>query len=76
MEGRHVTWLLADPLGEEIQEASLLAPVDRRVPAAQDRGRLLPQRGKAGRSVDRLAAKLLEEAEEALRKLAWGPAED
>jgi pilus assembly protein CpaE len=39
-------------------------PVDRRVPAAQDRGRLLPPRGRAGRSVDRLAAKLLERLEE------------
>jgi pilus assembly protein CpaE len=39
-------------------------PVDRRAPAAQDRGRLLPPRRKAGRSVDRLAAKLLERLEE------------
>jgi Flp pilus assembly CpaE family ATPase len=39
-------------------------PVDRRVPAAQDRGRLLPPRGKAGRSVDRLAANLLEQLEQ------------
>ena len=39
-------------------------PVDRRVPTAQDHGRLLPPRRKAGRSVDRLAAKLLEQLEE------------
>jgi pilus assembly protein CpaE len=39
-------------------------PVDRRVPAAQDHGRLLPARRRAGRSVDRLAAKLLERLEE------------
>lgn len=39
-------------------------PVDRRVPAAQDQGRLLPKRSRAGRSVDRLAAKLLEQLEE------------
>jgi pilus assembly protein CpaE len=39
-------------------------PVDRRVSAAQDHGRLLPARRRAGRAVDRLAAKLLEELEE------------
>jgi len=44
-------------------------PVDRRVPAAQDRGRLLPPRGKAGRSVDRLAANLLEQLKQ-LEQLA------
>jgi pilus assembly protein CpaE len=39
-------------------------PVDRRVSAAQDHGRLLPARRRAGRAVDRLAAKLLERLEE------------
>ena len=39
-------------------------PVDRRVSAAQDHGRLLPARRRAGRAVDRLAAKLLEQLEE------------
>ena len=39
-------------------------PVDRRVPAAQDHGRLLSARRRAGRSVDRLATKLLERLEE------------
>lgn len=39
-------------------------PVDRRVSAAQDHGRLLPARTRAGRAVDRLAAKLLERLEE------------
>jgi pilus assembly protein CpaE len=39
-------------------------PVDRRVSAAQDHGRLLPARRRASRAVDRLAAKLLEELEE------------
>jgi pilus assembly protein CpaE len=39
-------------------------PMDRRVSAAQDHGRLLPARRRAGRAVDRLAAKLLERLEE------------
>lgn len=39
-------------------------PVDRRVSAAQDHGRLLPARRRACRAVDRLAAKLLERLEE------------
>jgi Flp pilus assembly CpaE family ATPase len=35
-------------------------PVDRSVPVAQDRGHLLPMRGRTGRAVDRLARYLLE----------------
>jgi Flp pilus assembly CpaE family ATPase len=35
---------------------------DASAPAAQDRGRLLPKRGRAGRALDRLATRLLEEA--------------
>jgi len=35
-------------------------PRDRRVPAAQDRGRLLPNRGRTGRAIDRMAHKLVE----------------
>jgi len=34
--------------------------VDRSVPVAQDRGHLLPMRGRTGRAVDRLARYLLE----------------
>jgi pilus assembly protein CpaE len=37
-------------------------PSDRSIPAAQDRGRLLAMRGRIGRSVDRLAARVVEEA--------------
>jgi hypothetical protein len=35
---------------------------DASAPAAQDRGCLLPKRGRAGRALDRLAVRLLEEA--------------
>jgi pilus assembly protein CpaE len=35
-------------------------PRDRRVPAAQDRGRLLPARGRTGRAIDRMARTLAE----------------
>lgn len=35
-------------------------PADRRVPALQDRGALLPRRGRIGRELDRLARALLE----------------
>jgi pilus assembly protein CpaE len=45
--------------------ALAVIPSDRRVPAAQDRGRLLPARGRAWRSVHRLAGRLLHEMEEA-----------
>jgi pilus assembly protein CpaE len=41
-----------------------VVPVDRRVSAAQDRGHLVRARGGAGRSVDRLAAKLVRRLEE------------
>jgi pilus assembly protein CpaE len=37
-------------------------PSDRGAQAAQDRGRLLPTRGRAGRSIDRLARRLVAEA--------------
>jgi len=40
--------------------AAAVIPADRAVPAAQDRGRLLPIRGRTGRAVGRLAARLLE----------------
>jgi pilus assembly protein CpaE len=46
------------------REPIAVIPSDRRVPAAQDRGRLLPARSRAGRSVDRLAGKVLERLEE------------
>jgi len=36
-------------------------PVDRRVAAAQDQGRLLPMRGRLGRAIDRLARTVVEE---------------
>src|SRR5204862_4974321 len=36
-------------------------PADRRVPTAQDRGELVPQRGRLGRAVVRLARTLLED---------------
>jgi len=36
-------------------------PADRGAPAAQDHGRLLPLRGRMGRSIDRLARRLMEE---------------
>ncbi len=41
---------------------SVVIPVDRAVPGAQDRGRLVPGRGRTGRAVARLAARVLEEA--------------
>jgi pilus assembly protein CpaE len=41
---------------------TLVIPVDRAVPRAQDKGRLLPSRSRTGRAVGRLAALLLEEA--------------
>jgi pilus assembly protein CpaE len=37
-------------------------PSDRGAAASQDRGRLLPMRGRVGRSIDRLARRLLEDA--------------
>ena len=40
--------------------ALAVLPVDPRAGQAQDRGRLLPARGRTGRAVDRLAKKLLE----------------
>jgi pilus assembly protein CpaE len=43
------------------QPAAVVIPVDRAVPAAQDRGRLVPNRGRTGRAVARLAARVLEE---------------
>jgi pilus assembly protein CpaE len=43
------------------QTAAAVIPMDRRVPRAQDRGRLLPMRGRTGRAIDRLARRLLEE---------------
>ncbi len=42
------------------QPASVVIRVDRAIPSAQDRGRLLPGRGRTGRSVSRLASILLE----------------
>jgi Flp pilus assembly CpaE family ATPase len=42
--------------------AIAVVPWDRRAGAAQDHGRLLPMRGQLGRSIDRLARRLLEEA--------------
>lgn len=39
-----------------------VVPLDRRVPRAQDRGRLLPPRGRTGRAIGRLARRLLEES--------------
>jgi pilus assembly protein CpaE len=39
-------------------------PADRSVPAAQARGRLLPLRGRVGRSVDRLARRLADQRSE------------
>jgi hypothetical protein len=44
------------------QAALAVIPSDRGAQAAQDRGRLLPMRGRVGRSIDRLARRLLEEA--------------
>ena len=41
--------------------ATAVIRADRAVAAAQDRGRLLPGRGRVGRAVDRLAVRLLEE---------------
>jgi pilus assembly protein CpaE len=41
--------------------AAAVIPMDRRVPRAQDRGRLLPMRGRTGRALDRVARQLLEE---------------
>jgi pilus assembly protein CpaE len=40
--------------------ALAVIPADRAVATAQDRGRLLPLRGRAGRSIDRLARRLVE----------------
>ena len=40
--------------------AVVVIPVDRNVRTAQDRGQLLPKRGRTGRAVDRLARHLLE----------------
>jgi pilus assembly protein CpaE len=40
--------------------ALAVIPADRRAPAAQDRGRLLPMRGRLGRSIDGLARRLTE----------------
>jgi Flp pilus assembly CpaE family ATPase len=37
-------------------------PTDRGAQAAQDRGRLLPTRGRTGRAIDRLARRLMDEA--------------
>jgi Flp pilus assembly CpaE family ATPase len=42
--------------------AVAVLPFDRRVAAAQDRGELVPARCRAGRAIDRLARKVLEEA--------------
>jgi pilus assembly protein CpaE len=42
--------------------AVAVIPADRAVTAAQDHGRLLPGRGRIGRSIDRLARRLLEDA--------------
>jgi pilus assembly protein CpaE len=49
---------------ERVFGAAALAviPADRGVPDAQDRGRLLPMRGRVGRSMDRLARRLMEDA--------------
>ncbi len=41
--------------------AFAVIPVDRGAAAAQDRGRLLPMRGRVGRSIDRLARRLMED---------------
>ena len=43
------------------QRPVAVIPADRRVAAAQDRGRLLPMRGRLGRAVDRLARAMVEE---------------
>jgi pilus assembly protein CpaE len=43
------------------QRPVAVIPADRRVAAAQDRGRLLPVRGRLGRAVDRLARAMVEE---------------
>jgi hypothetical protein len=40
--------------------AIAVIPSDRSIPAAQDRGRLLAMRGRIGRSIDRLAAEVME----------------
>jgi pilus assembly protein CpaE len=40
--------------------AVAVIPSDRNIPAAQDRGRLLAMRGRVGRSIDRLAVKVVE----------------
>ncbi len=50
---------------ERVFGAAALAviPTDRAAAAAQDRGRLLPMRGRVGRSIDRLARRLEEEDE-------------
>lgn len=42
-------------------EAFAVIPADRGVAAAQDHGRLLPMRGRVGRSIDRLARRLTED---------------
>jgi len=43
------------------QQPLAVIPADRRVAGAQDRGRLLPMRGRLGRAVDRLARAMVEE---------------
>ena len=40
--------------------AMAVIPADRSIPGAQDRGRLLAMRGRVGRSIDRLATKIVE----------------
>lgn len=42
-------------------EAFAVIPADRNAAAAQDHGRLLPMRGRVGRSIDRLARRLTED---------------
>ena len=42
------------------QPPMAVIPSDRAVPASQERGRLIPMRGRAGRSIDRLARRLTE----------------
>ena len=44
-----------------VTPAIAVLPADRRVPTAQDRGELVPQRGRLGRAVVRLARTLLED---------------
>lgn len=42
--------------------AVAVIPANRGAPAAQDRGHLLPMRGRVGRSIDRLAGRVMEDA--------------